>query len=79
MPTPAIKTIIYQEFTPVSAPVSPDVFFSPGRYQDFAPMFTCSDFDPAAWAKLFKQSGARGLTMTSKHQQLHKQSTASCL
>lgn len=37
------------------------------QYQDFAPMFTCSDFDPQEWASLFKASGARGLTMTSKH------------
>ena len=32
-----------------------------------APMFTCSDFNPQEWASLFKASGARGLTMTSKH------------
>ena len=37
------------------------------EYQDFAPLFTCADFDPAEWAALFKASGARGLTMTSKH------------
>lgn len=37
------------------------------KYQDFAPMFTCSDFNPQQWAALFKASGARGLTMTSKH------------
>ena len=37
------------------------------RYQDFAPMFTCANFDPTAWAELFSASGAQGLTMTSKH------------
>ena len=30
------------------------------EYQDFAPLFSCSDFDPAEWAALFKQSGAQG-------------------
>eukprot|EP01052_Picozoa_sp_SAG31_P057899 SAG31_NODE_17391_length_672_cov_1.171030_1_plen_92_part_00 len=37
------------------------------QYQDFAPMFKCENFDPVAWAALFKASGAKGLTMTSKH------------
>ena len=36
-------------------------------YQDFAPLMKCENFDPAGWAKLFKASGAQGLTMTSKH------------
>jgi alpha-L-fucosidase len=37
------------------------------QYQDFAPLFKCENFDPAEWASLFKESGAQGLTMTSKH------------
>ena len=32
------------------------------EYQDFAPMFTCDNFDPTAWAKLFKASGAQVAT-----------------
>ena len=35
------------------------------EYQDFAPLFSCSDFDPAAWAALFKQSGAQGAMATT--------------
>ena len=37
------------------------------RYEDFAPLFKCENFDADQWAELFKASGAQGLTMTSKH------------
>jgi alpha-L-fucosidase len=37
------------------------------RYQDFAPMFKAELFDPAKWAGLFKESGARYVVLTSKH------------
>ena len=36
-------------------------------YQDFAPMFKAEHFDPAQWADLFKQAGARYVVLTSKH------------
>mmetsp|Transcript_114003 Transcript_114003/g.185803 ORF Transcript_114003/g.185803 Transcript_114003/m.185803 type:complete len:484 (-) Transcript_114003:141-1592(-) len=44
-----------------------DVYGPHFEYQDFAPLFSAANFDPAAWASLFKRSGAQGLTMTSKH------------
>ena len=37
------------------------------KYQDFAPKFTCEMFDPGQWAKLFKESGAKYVVLTSKH------------
>jgi len=37
------------------------------KYQDFAPMFRAELFDPDQWAKLFKESGARYVVLTSKH------------
>lgn len=37
------------------------------RYQDFAPMFKAELFDPGQWAKLFRESGARYVVLTSKH------------
>jgi len=37
------------------------------RYQDFAPMFRAELFDPDQWARLFKESGARYIVLTSKH------------
>jgi alpha-L-fucosidase len=36
-------------------------------YQDFAPMFRAELFDPDQWAKLFKESGAMYIVLTSKH------------
>ncbi|MBX7171127.1 MAG: alpha-L-fucosidase [Pyrinomonadaceae bacterium] len=36
-------------------------------YQDFAPKFTAELFDPAKWAKIFKNSGAKYVVLTSKH------------
>jgi len=37
------------------------------EYRQFAPMFRAELWDPAKWAKLFKQSGARYVVLTSKH------------
>src|SRR5688572_9976879 len=37
------------------------------KYQDFAPMFTCELFNPGQWAKIFKESGAKYVVLTSKH------------
>ncbi len=37
------------------------------RYQDFAPMFRAELFDPDQWARLFKESGAGYVVLTSKH------------
>jgi alpha-L-fucosidase len=37
------------------------------RYQDFVDGFTCEMFDPAQWAELFKEAGARYVVLTSKH------------
>lgn len=36
-------------------------------YKDFIPRFTCEKFDPAAWAALFKKSGARFVIPTAQH------------
>ena len=36
-------------------------------YKDFIPLFTCEKFDPAAWAALFRQSGARFVIPTAQH------------
>lgn len=36
-------------------------------YPDFASQFTADLFDPDRWAKLFKQSGAQYVVLTSKH------------
>ena len=36
-------------------------------YKDFIPMFTAEKFDPAAWALLFKKSGARYVIPTAQH------------
>lgn len=37
------------------------------KYQDFADMFTCEMFEPAEWARIFKEAGAKYLVLTSKH------------
>ena len=37
------------------------------KYQDFAPQFKAEMFDPAQWAGLFAQAGARYVVLTSKH------------
>lgn len=36
-------------------------------YEDFAAAFTADKFDPDAWAKLFKASGAKYAILTAKH------------
>jgi len=36
-------------------------------YDDFIPMFKAEKFDPAAWAELFRASGARYVVLTAKH------------
>lgn len=36
-------------------------------YADFAPMFKAEYFDPAEWANLFKEAGAKYVVLTSKH------------
>jgi len=36
-------------------------------YEQFAPMFRAELFDPDDWARIFKQSGARYVVLTSKH------------
>ncbi|WP_167615738.1 alpha-L-fucosidase [Maribellus sediminis] len=37
------------------------------KYQDFAPMFKAQHWDPAQWAKIFKDAGAKYVVLTSKH------------
>ncbi|KAF5277103.1 hypothetical protein FQA39_LY06341 [Lamprigera yunnana] len=42
--------------------------YKPGfTYQEFAKEFTAEFFDPADWAKVFKESGAKYVVLTSKH------------
>ena len=36
-------------------------------YDDFIPMFRAEKYDPAAWAELFRQAGARYVVLTAKH------------
>ena len=36
-------------------------------YKDFIPMFTCSNWNPDAWAELFKRAGARFIIPTAEH------------
>ncbi|MBS3776575.1 MAG: alpha-L-fucosidase [Bacteroidales bacterium] len=36
-------------------------------YDEFIPMFKAENYDPASWADLFKQAGARYVVMTAKH------------
>ena len=36
-------------------------------YKDFIPMFTAAKWDPDAWAKLFKQAGAKFVIPTAEH------------
>ncbi|WP_052573842.1 alpha-L-fucosidase [Haloferula sp. BvORR071] len=36
-------------------------------YKDFIPRFTCKNYDPAAWAELFRKSGARYVIPTAQH------------
>ena len=42
---------------------APDKF----GYKDFIPMFTCSNWDPDAWAELFKRAGAKFIIPTAEH------------
>ena len=37
------------------------------KYQDFVKDFTCEMFEPKDWAKIFKNSGAKYVVLTSKH------------
>ena len=37
------------------------------KYQDFVKDFKCEMFEPADWAKLFREAGARYVVLTSKH------------
>jgi alpha-L-fucosidase len=37
------------------------------KYQDFAKDFKCELFDPADWAKVFEDAGAKYVVLTSKH------------
>ena len=36
-------------------------------YQNFAPMFRAEMYDPAYWARIFEESGAKYIVLTSKH------------
>ena len=36
-------------------------------YKDFIPQFTAKNFDPYAWARLFKKTGARFVVPTAEH------------
>jgi alpha-L-fucosidase len=36
-------------------------------YDDFIPMFKAENFDPSAWADLFRDAGAKYVVMTAKH------------
>ena len=36
-------------------------------YDDFIPMFKAENYNPAAWADLFKKAGARYVVLTAKH------------
>ena len=36
-------------------------------YKDFIPMFKAEHFDPAAWARLFKEAGARYIVPVAEH------------
>ncbi len=36
-------------------------------YKDFVPMFKADKFDPAAWARLFKESGAKYVVPVAEH------------
>jgi len=36
-------------------------------YKDFIPLFTCSNWNPNAWAELFKKSGAKFVIPTAEH------------
>jgi alpha-L-fucosidase len=42
---------------------APDVF----GYKEFIPKFTAEKWDPQAWAKLFKESGAKYVVPTAQH------------
>jgi alpha-L-fucosidase len=37
------------------------------KYEDFAPMWKTSMFNPDQWAQIFKKSGAKYVVLTSKH------------
>ena len=37
------------------------------EYDEFIPMFKAENFDPASWADLFEEAGARYVVLTAKH------------
>jgi alpha-L-fucosidase len=37
------------------------------KYQDFVTYFTCEMFEPEEWARIFGESGAKYIVLTSKH------------
>ncbi len=44
-----------------------EVYGKDFKYEQFADRFTCEKWDPAQWAKLFKQAGAGYVVLTTKH------------
>ena len=44
-----------------------DFYGKDAKYQDFVSGFTCDMFEPAEWARIFKEAGARYVVLTSKH------------
>ena len=42
-------------------------FYHNAPYGNFAAQFKAEHFDPAEWARLFKQAGAKYVVLTSKH------------
>ncbi len=44
-----------------------DFYGEDAKYQDFISGFTCDMFEPAEWARIFKEAGARYVVLTSKH------------
>ncbi|MBI4893726.1 MAG: alpha-L-fucosidase [Acidobacteria bacterium] len=65
-------TIIQRRYTPGSVAGRARKYhlenYGPNvAYDDFLPMFKAEKFDPAAWAKLFEDAGARYVVLTAKH------------
>jgi len=44
-----------------------DTYGKDFKYADFAAQFDCRMFDPEHWAKIFNESGAKYVVLTSKH------------
>ena len=53
-----------EEYTHHIAPYGPQDRFG---YKDFVPMFKAEHFDPAGWAKLFKEAGAKYVVPVAEH------------